>query len=237
MWQQRQSLSVGIWFQDGAHLRSASTVRVLPVPPPLTQWLILDFVPFCSKFLPSWPLIFLVCTIRQVIWTSPGALPARAASLMVVVDMYYSFLSLLQLSFAWNACSISEKSTTFDINNFHKTKKIQLTWNVTRRYALWTENSVDWYTPCGCGMTDSTEHATLLKSTKSRDSNFSDLVGTYLNQTQVSIWICNANRRRMEKSHSGCPRTAWCVVNMFHKNGMSPLIRTNGTIFYKFLFL
>jgi len=33
----------------------------------------------------------------------------------------------------------------------------------------------------------------------------------------------------MEKSHSGCPRTAWCVVNMFHKNGMSPLIITNGT--------
>jgi len=36
----------------------------------------------------------------------------------------------------------------------------------------------------------------------------------------------------MQKSHSGCPRTAWCEVNMFHKNGKSPLIRTNGTIFY-----
>jgi len=35
---------------------------------------------------------------------------------------------------------------------------------------------------------------------------------------------------RMEKSHSGCPRTAWCIVHMSHKNGMSPLILTNGTI-------
>jgi len=35
---------------------------------------------------------------------------------------------------------------------------------------------------------------------------------------------------RMEISHFNHPRTAWCVVNMFHKNGMSQLIRTNGTI-------
>ena len=40
----------------------------------------------------------------------------------------------------------------------------------------------------------------------------------------------------MEKSHSGCPRTVWCVVNTFHKNGMSPLRRTNGTIFYSILY-
>ena len=39
----------------------------------------------------------------------------------------------------------------------------------------------------------------------------------------------------MEKSHSGCPRTAWCVVNVFHKNGMSPLIITNSTICYSIL--
>jgi len=36
----------------------------------------------------------------------------------------------------------------------------------------------------------------------------------------------------MEKSHSNHPRTAWCVVNMFHSNRMSPLIRTNDTTFY-----
>ena len=40
----------------------------------------------------------------------------------------------------------------------------------------------------------------------------------------------------MEKSHSGCPRTDGCVVDMSHKNGMSPLIRTDCTIFYSFLY-
>ena len=49
----------------------------------------------------------------------------------------------------------------------------------------------------------------------------------------IYIW---STRPRMEKSHSGCPRTAWCVVNMFHKNGMSSMIKTNGTIFYSVLY-
>ena len=50
-------------------------------------------------------------------------------------------------------------------------------------------------------------------------------------------WI-SGTRPRMEKSHSGYPRTALCVVNMSHQNGMSPLIRTNasGTMFYSILF-
>jgi len=39
----KQSLRVCIWFQDATHYGSASTVRVLPLPPPLPQWLILDF--------------------------------------------------------------------------------------------------------------------------------------------------------------------------------------------------
>jgi len=42
-------------------------------------------------------------------------------------------------------------------------------------------------------------------------------------------------RPRMEKSHSACSRTVWCVVNMFHKNGTSSLTRTNGPIFYSIL--
>jgi len=46
-------------------------------------------------------------------------------------------------------------------------------------------------------------------------------------------WI----RPGMEKSHSGCSWTAWCVVNMLHKNGMSPIIRTNGMIFCSILYL
>jgi len=47
--QQRQSLRDCIWFQDGTHLGSASTVRVLPLPPPLNLWLILDFPAILSK--------------------------------------------------------------------------------------------------------------------------------------------------------------------------------------------
>jgi len=43
-------------------------------------------------------------------------------------------------------------------------------------------------------------------------------------------------RPRMEKSHSCWPRTAWCVVNMFHKNGMRPLIIANNTICYSILY-
>jgi len=41
---------------------------------------------------------------------------------------------------------------------------------------------------------------------------------------------------RME--HSGCPWTAWIVVNICHnlKNRKSPLISSNGTIFYSVLY-
>ena len=44
-------------------------------------------------------------------------------------------------------------------------------------------------------------------------------------------WI----RPKMEKSHYCWPRTVWCVVNMFDKNGMSPLIIANGTKCYSIL--
>jgi len=48
----------------------------------------------------------------------------------------------------------------------------------------------------------------------------------------------NAFRPRVEKSHSWWPRTVWCVVNMFqvHKNGMRPLIISNGTKCYSILY-
>jgi len=49
----------------------------------------------------------------------------------------------------------------------------------------------------------------------------------------VYTYICI--RPRMEKSHSCWPRTIWCVVNMFHKNGMRPLIIANGTKLYSIL--
>ena len=39
-------------------------------------------------------------------------------------------------------------------------------------------------------------------------------------------------RPRIEQSHSCWPRTVWCVVNMFHKNGMRPLIIASSTNFY-----
>jgi len=40
---------------------------------------------------------------------------------------------------------------------------------------------------------------------------------------------------RMEKSNL-IERTVWCVVNMFHKNGMRPLIITNGKKCYSILY-
>jgi len=43
-------------------------------------------------------------------------------------------------------------------------------------------------------------------------------------------------RPRMEKSHSCWPRTVWYAVNMFHKNGMRPLIISNGTKCYSILY-
>jgi len=43
-------------------------------------------------------------------------------------------------------------------------------------------------------------------------------------------------RPRMEKSHSCWPRTVWRVVNMFHKNGMRPLIIANGIKCYSILY-
>ena len=75
MQQQRQTLSVCIRFHDGAHLRSASTVRELRFPPPLTLWLILDFSAFKIPSLVS--PHFLVSMIPHVIWLSPGTLVPR----------------------------------------------------------------------------------------------------------------------------------------------------------------
>jgi len=54
----------------------------------------------------------------------------------------------------------------------------------------------------------------------------------YMNES--CLWY--SIRPKMKKSHSGCPRTAWCVVNMCHKNGMSGSIRTHGTIFNSILY-
>ena len=51
----------------------------------------------------------------------------------------------------------------------------------------------------------------------------------------IYIHIFMYIRPRIEKSHSGCPRTAWCEVIKFHKNGIRPLIRANGTIFHPIL--
>jgi len=43
-------------------------------------------------------------------------------------------------------------------------------------------------------------------------------------------------RPRMEKSHSCSARKVWCVVNMFHKNGMRQLIIANSTKCYSILY-
>jgi len=53
---------------------------------------------------------------------------------------------------------------------------------------------------------------------------------------QTPIFLIASSRPRMEKLHSCWPRTAWCVLNMFHKNGMRPLIIPYGTICYIILY-
>ena len=73
-----------------------------------------------------------------------------------------------------------------------------------------------------------------------RHTNMSKDTCTYMSLDRESLflslselaWECS----RMEKSHSCWPRTVWCVVNMFRKNGMRPLIITNGTICYSILY-
>jgi len=72
MWQKRHSLTVCIWFQEWAHLGPEPTVPMHPQLRPFTWQLFLDI---CVIFFPEWPLIFLVSTIHQVIWPSPGTLP------------------------------------------------------------------------------------------------------------------------------------------------------------------
>jgi len=71
MWQQRQSLSVCIWFQDWAHLGPESTVPMHLQSRPFTHELFLDFYA-------NWSLKFFVSMIHQVIWPSPGTLAAQA---------------------------------------------------------------------------------------------------------------------------------------------------------------
>jgi len=59
---------------------------------------------------------------------------------------------------------------------------------------------------------------------------------------RASKWQCKEKERRQQvpthkhhrhtHTHSCWPRTVWCVVNMLHTNGMSPLIIANGTKWY-----
>ena len=51
---------------------------------------------------------------------------------------------------------------------------------------------------------------------------------TWINLVNKNIRV----RPEMETSHSGCPRTACCVVNIFQENRVSPWMRTNGTKVY-----
>jgi len=65
---------------------------------------------------------------------------------------------------------------------------------------------------------------------------------THFPQLLAWVWEGKKNldvgtdRPIMEKSHSCWPRTIWCVVNMFHRNEMRPLIIANGTKCYSILY-
>jgi len=50
------------------------------------------------------------------------------------------------------------------------------------------------------------------------------------------VYVSTYARPKMEKLHSSWPRTVWCVVNVFHKNGLRPLIMSNSTICYSILY-
>jgi len=59
---------------------------------------------------------------------------------------------------------------------------------------------------------------------------------THCNTTHCNTTLCACVRSKMEKSHSCWPRTVWCEVNMFYKNGMRPLMIPNGTKCYSILY-
>jgi len=70
MSQKRYYLSVCIWFQEWAHFGPESTVPMHQ----LRLFTLQLFLDFRAIFFPDWPLIFLVITIHQVTWPSPGTL-------------------------------------------------------------------------------------------------------------------------------------------------------------------
>ena len=67
-------LGVVILFNYDSYLYPYSAQKDLP----LNLWLFHDFSAFFPKNGTPWPLIFLVSTIREVIWPSPGTLLAKA---------------------------------------------------------------------------------------------------------------------------------------------------------------
>jgi len=84
MWQQRQSLSVFIWFQEWAHLGLESTVPMHPQPRLFNRQLFLDFH---EMFFPRMaPQSFLINRIHWLIWPlgavrlSAPCIPARRDS-------------------------------------------------------------------------------------------------------------------------------------------------------------
>ena len=76
------NLCLFIWFHVGKQLGRFVTIPSAPTPPPITLRLFFDFraiiFPECSS-----ESIFLVSTIRQVIWPSPGTLLGRSLFLFV----------------------------------------------------------------------------------------------------------------------------------------------------------
>ena len=61
------------------------------------------------------------------------------------------------------------------------------------------------------------------------DAQIDNILMYLIYRSQSHVYMV---RPRMGKSHSCWPRTVWCVVNMFYKNGMRPLMIANGTKCY-----
>jgi len=75
----------------------------------------------------------------------------------------------------------------------------------------------------------------ILQHACSTTCNFSILGRDLIPSTQSNLFP-KLIRLRMDQLHSCWPRTVWCVVNMFHKNKMRPLIIANRTKGYSILY-
>jgi len=75
-----------------------------PTPPPFPQQLCLDF---CGIFFPARPLNFLVITIHQIFWPSPGTLlSTRSVTSLLIDGFHFTDLQISRCYFVPNPCHL-----------------------------------------------------------------------------------------------------------------------------------